>query len=131
MIVLISSSMAFGQSESRVEKKCERYENGELIEDKYYLEKNGQVIAGEDFSTPELDQMQAKFASRQAEMELRMQEMQERSDAMMRKAQQNMNLRMEEMQQRMNEMQQQQRLPSQIPLQKNPSLNSLDTTYKT
>ncbi len=146
LLALIGGSFAFGQSESRIEKKYERYENGELKEDKYYLEENGQVIAGEDFDMPEIDEMQAKMDAKQAEMQQRMQEMQMRSEQMMQKAQQEMDQRMQEMQKRMSEMQQrmdmrmqemQQHQPGQSPQMTPPATNnnsapnSLGTTFQT
>lgn len=140
ILALIGGSFAFGQSESRVEKKYERYENGELKEDKYYLEENGRAIAGEDFDMPEFAEMEAKMAAKQAEMEQRMQEMQQRSEQMMQKAQSDMDLRMQEMDQRMQEMQNrqqqmQQQQPSQTPQMappaNNATPNNLGTTFQT
>jgi len=138
---LVGSSFVFGQEESRVEKKYERYENGELIEDKYYLEENGRAIAGEDFEMPELDEMQAKMAVRQAEMEQRMQKMQQEANERMDKARLDMDKRMNEMQQRMNQMQRemdlkmQEHQQMQAPQLESPKQNSapkrLGTTYQT
>lgn len=138
---LVGSSFAFGQEESRVEKKYERYENGELIEDKYYLEENGRAIAGEDFEMPEFDEMQTQISARQASMEQRMQEMQRKADERMEKARLDLDKRMNEMQQRMNQMQrdielkmqEQQHLQApqmESPLQ-NSTPNGLGTTFQT
>jgi septin family protein len=141
ILTLVGGSFAFGQSESRVEMKYERYENGELKEDKYYLEENGQVIAGEDFDTPEFLEMEAKMAAKRLEMDQRMQDMQMKADQMMQKARQDMDLRMQKMQQRMNQMQQemdmkmQQQKPAQSPQMappaNNSTPNSLGTTFQT
>lgn len=147
IFALLGGSVAFAQSESRVEKKFERYENGELKEDKYYLEENGRAIAGEDFDMPEFQEMQAKMDAKQAEMQQRMQEMQSRADQMMEKAQRDMDQRMQEMQQRMNEMQQRMdqrmnqmqqqqpaqspQLPQATPPVNNSALSNLGTTFQT
>ncbi|XOV66125.1 MAG: hypothetical protein ACFHU9_10860 [Fluviicola sp.] len=140
ILTLIGGSFAFGQSESRVEKKYERYENGELKEDKYYVEENGRAIEGEDFEMPEFEEMQDKMKVKHAEMEQRMQEMQQRADQTMQKAQQDMDLRMKEMEQRMNEMRQrmdsrmeemQKIQPSQSPQASPPSKNSGPTPPRT
>mmetsp|Transcript_16731 Transcript_16731/g.19358 ORF Transcript_16731/g.19358 Transcript_16731/m.19358 type:complete len:148 (-) Transcript_16731:91-534(-) len=141
ILALVGGSIAFGQSESRVEKKYERYENGELKEDKYYLEENGQVIAGEDFDTPEFAEMQAKMDAKRLEMDQRMQDMQIKADQMMQKARQDMDLRIQEMQQRMNKMQKemdikmQQQQPAKSPQiaapANNSAPNSLGATFQT
>jgi ElaB/YqjD/DUF883 family membrane-anchored ribosome-binding protein len=142
ILTLFGGSFAFGQSESRVEKKFERYENGELKEDKYYLEENGRAIEGEDFEMPEFEEIQGRMEVKHAEMEQRMQEMQQRADQMMQKARQDMEQRMNEMQQGMNQMQQemdmkmQQQKPGQSPqmtppANNNSTPNSLGTTFQT
>lgn len=103
-VILIAAVLSFGylnaHSESRLEKKYERYENGELVEDQYYLEQNGKVISGRDFEMPNFDKlsvkmdakmaemnalmenMQAKFDQKRVEMEQRMSEMKKRSEIM-------------------------------------------------
>lgn len=111
ILALIGGSFAFGQSESRVEKKYERYENGELKEDKYYLEENGRAIAGEDFDMPEFAEMEAKMAAKQAEMEQRMQEMQNRQQQM--------------------QQQQPSQTPQMAPPANNATPNNLGTTFQT
>ena len=141
ILAIFGVSFAFGQTESRTEKKYQRYENGELKEDKYYLEENGRVIAGEDFDMPEFAEMEAKMEAKRLEMDQRMQDMQYRADEMMQKAQQSMDLRMQEMQQRMNRMRQemdikmQEMQPSQStqiqPQNGNATPNSLGATFQT
>lgn len=114
LIALSCIGMASAQTESRTEKKYQRYENGELIEDQYYLEENGRVIAGQDFEVPDFDvQMQA--------MESRMAEMQVRMDSIMSVNQQRMELRMQEMNQRVQKMQQEMELKLQQIQQDAPS----------
>lgn len=141
ILALLGVSYAFGQTESRTEKKYQRYENGELKEDKYYLEENGRVVQGEDFNTPEFSQMQADMDAKRLEMDQRMQKMQRNADQMMQKARQDMDSRMQEMQQRMNKMQQEMDLkmkeqkPAQSPQVSPPAGNSapssLGSTYQT
>lgn len=127
------------QNESRTEKKFQRFENGELIEDKYYMEENGRVVEGNDFDLPEMNQMQHDMDSKMAEMQLRMNEMQQNSNEMMRTRMQDMDRRMEEMKQRSIQMQNEMELnrnksgspePSQAPSINPPSSNgSIGTTY--
>jgi len=140
IFALFGAAFAFGQTESRTEKKYQRYENGELKEDKYYLEENGRVVEGKDFDMPEFAQMEAQMAAKQAEMNERMESMERRADEMMQKAQRNMDLRMKEMEQRMNQMRQEMDLkmqemqPSQLPETKPQSgaaPNALGTTFQT
>ena len=115
--VLLFGGMAFAQvdSHSEIEKKYERYENGELIEDKYYLERDGKRIAGEDFEMPEMDikmaEMDARMNKMQRDMDVRVAEMQSRMDAKMKEIQSrqkqmqlDIEKRIEEMMQRMNGM---------------------------
>lgn len=141
ILALFGVSFAFGQTESRTEKKLQRYENGELIEDKYYLEENGRVIEGEDFDTPEFQEMEAKMAAKRLEMDQRMQDMQRQADEMMQKSQSSMDQRMQEMQQRMNTMQQEMNLkmqemqpskaPQMAPQNGSSAPSSLGTTFQT
>ena len=79
-VILFAALLSYGclnaQSESKIEKKFERYENGELVEDKYYLEKDGKVISGQDFETPSFDDMKAKMDVKRQEMDARMNDFQ-------------------------------------------------------
>lgn len=93
--------IANAQTESRVEKKFQHFENGELVEDRYYLEENGQVLQGQDFEMPKnalgnsnmeakmaemtqrMNEMQQKMEQRMTEMENRMSEMRQRSERLM------------------------------------------------
>lgn len=114
-LFVVCAGCVFGQdnseSSSHKEKSFQRYENGELVEDKYYLEKDGQRVAGEDFAMPDMDAkmqgrmnaMQSKMStmmdSRMSEMNNRMEEMQLRTQKM----QADMMKRMQESQQKMNQ----------------------------
>lgn len=99
-IALCCFASVNAQNESRTEKKFQRFENGELIEDKYYLEENGRTVEGTDFEMPEMSQMQHDMDAKMAEMQQRMNEMQQNSNEMMRTRMQDMDRRMEEMKQR-------------------------------
>lgn len=97
--LLFCAGIAFGQeSSSKKEKKYQRYENGELVEDKYYLERDGKRVAGEDFEMPEMDK-------KMAEMEKRMNEIQRDMDLRMKSQMESINKRMEEIQKRSRKMQ--------------------------
>ena len=98
--ILFCSGLLFAQEEShsKKEKKYQRYENGELVEDKYYLEKDGARVAGEDFEMPEMD-------LKMAEMEKRMDNMRLDMDTRMKSRMSDMDKRMEEMMERSQKMQ--------------------------
>lgn len=98
--ILFCGGFVFSQSESRSEreKSYQRYENGELIEDKYYLERDGERIAGQDFEMPDMD-------VKMAEMEARMNQMQQNMDVRMKSMTDRMNVRMSEIQNRSRQMQ--------------------------
>jgi TolA-binding protein len=102
LMVFSIGSLCAQESHSKKEKKYQRYENGELIEDKYYLERDGQAIEGTDFAMPEMD---IKMAEMKDRMKDRMKDMQERMDMRMKSKTLDMNNRMEEMMQRSNKMQ--------------------------
>lgn len=94
------------QTTSKKEKKYQRYENGELIEDKYYLEKDGRAIEGTDFEMPEfsMDSFNMDFDSMSADMDKRMKKMQNKADEMMKSTMSDMNKRIEELQVRTKKM---------------------------
>jgi len=98
ILFVFSIGLLSAQSTSKKEKKYQRYENGELVEDKYYLEKDGKAIEGTDFEMPEMD-------IKMAEMEQRMKTMQSDMSLRMESRMSEMNKRMEEMQQRSLKMQ--------------------------
>ena len=127
-IILIAAVLSFGylnaQSESKVEKKYERYENGELIEDQYYLEKDGKAIKGNDFEMPSFEDFSLKMDSKMAEMTARMDQMRMEMDqrmAEMKKRTSNMRL---ETQRKMSE--------NKVQKETNPRMKSnsnIKTTY--
>jgi len=85
-IIFFSIGGIYAQSSSEIDKRYQRYENGELVEDNHYLERDGRALQGSDFEMPE---MESRMNEKQARMEKRMDE--RMSD---------MNERMEEMKQR-------------------------------
>lgn len=95
------------QSSTQKEKTYQRYENGELVENKYYLEQDGRAIAGTDFEMPEfsMGSFNMDFEAKSAEMEQRMKEIQSKTNKMMATRMSDMNKRMEEMQARTKKMQ--------------------------
>ena len=90
-IMIFSIGGIYAQSSSEIEKRYQRYENGELVEDNYYLERDGRALEGTDFEMPE---MNSRMNERQASLERKMEE------RML-----DMNKRMEEMKQRSARMQ--------------------------
>ncbi len=119
VIVLCFVGSVHAQTETRTEKKFQRFENGELVEDNYYLEENGRVIEGQDFEMPEMDQMQTDMDVKMAEMQQRMAEMNRRMEEMKRrsiKMQEEMELKMYE-----------QKMPQ---LNKSETPSSVGTTYR-
>jgi hypothetical protein len=114
---ILVGGLAFAQndSHSEIEKKYQRFENGELVENEYYLERDGKRIAGRDFDMPEMDvkmaEMETRMNEMQQNMDVRMSDMKSRMDAKMKEIQlkqQQMQFkiqeRMEEMQKRMQGM---------------------------
>ena len=85
-IIFFSIGGIYAQSSSEIDKRYQRYENGELVEDNHYLERDGRALQGSDFEMPE---MESRMNEKQARMEKRMDEHMEE-----------MNKRMEEMKQR-------------------------------
>ena len=123
------------QSESKTQKKFERFENGELIEEKYYLEENGEVIQGEDFDIPELHAKEQEMEAKMAEMDHRMKKMQQKSEEIMRIRMKEMDQRMKEMQQRSIQMRQEMELKMHLKepleLEKDVQKSSIPNVYKT
>ena len=98
-MVFSIGSLCAQESQSKKEKKYQRYENGELVENKYYLERDGQAIKGTDFEMPKMD-------IKMSEMESRMKDMQKKMDLKMKSSLLDMDSRIEGMMQRCDKMQQ-------------------------
>lgn len=111
LVVMISMGSAFAQINSLKKERYECYENGELIERDFKVEKDGVPQTTYDFENDDFfserskDTMSSSFDSKRIEMDNRMREMQHKADEMIKSVAADMDWRMKEMKRRSEKMQ--------------------------
>jgi len=112
LIFVISVGVVNAQSESLKKERYERYENGELTEQDFNVEKDGVPQENYDFENDDffskkpMEGMDGDFSKQFGDMEQKMSEMQQKMSSMMDKQMLAIDARMKEMQQRSEKMQQ-------------------------
>lgn len=153
IIVLCLASVGFvnAQSTSREIETYERWENGELVEERSSAKENGKPIENFDFDawkqerqlSADSSNSSVDFESKKQEMDQRMKEMQAKSEVFFEKKKAEMEIKMNELKKRTDKMEldMQKRMKehsqkveqekSQEAAPKKPSIQSKPTTLKT
>ncbi|MFT5860314.1 MAG: TolA-binding protein [Flavobacteriaceae bacterium] len=111
LILAMSVGAVNAQSESLKKERYERYENGELIEQDFNIEKDGVPQENYDFendsffSKKPTEGMDADFSKQFGDMEQKMAEMQQKMSSTLDEQMRKMDTKMKEMQKRSEKMQ--------------------------